>query len=249
MTRIWAHRGARTEAPENTLPAFRRALELGADGIEFDVRLTADGIPVVIHDETVDRTTVGHGPVLAQSLAQLRKLEASAGMAGFEGVVIPTLTEVLELVALTNIDINIELKDSTASHHELEEQVLAAIELHGMADRTVLSSFNPVSLSSLRRLGATSDLALILRGARFRPWASAKRSGASAIHIQVNRSITPHFVSRAHAAGIAVRPWIVNGEAEIDRMFRIEVDAIFTDVPRLAVEVRGKPRALSNSGA
>jgi len=246
MTRVWAHRGARTEAPENTLPAFERALDLGADGIEFDVRLTSDGIPVVIHDATVDRTTVGHGPVIAQSLAQLRKLEASAGMAGFRGVAIPTLTEVLDLVALTNIDINIELKDSVASHHELEEQVLSAIELHGMADRTVLSSFNPASLSSLQRLGATSELALILRGVRFRPWAGAKRSGASAIHIQVNRSITPHFVSRAHAAGISVRPWIVNSETEIDRMFRIKVDAIFTDIPRLAVEVRDRASAPSH---
>lgn len=246
MTQILAHRGARTEAPENTLPAFERALELGADGIEFDVRLTADGIPVVIHDETVDRTTAGQGAVVAQSLAQLRRLEASAGMSGFDGVRIPTLTEVLELVAHTNMVINIEVKDSPQTHPGLGEQVVAAVERHGIADRTVLSSFNPASLDSLRQLGATSELALILRGGLFRPWASAKQSGASAIHIKANRSINPHFVRRAHAAGVMVRPWIVNSEAELHRMFRIEVDAVFTDLPRLAVDVRERTSAPSH---
>ena len=89
MSEIWAHRGARREAPENTLPAFELAVAQGADGIELDVQLSADGVVVVMHDESVDRTTDGHGPVVGHTLAQLQRLDASAGMSGFPGVQVP----------------------------------------------------------------------------------------------------------------------------------------------------------------
>jgi glycerophosphoryl diester phosphodiesterase len=99
MTQIWAHRGARREAPENTLPAFELAVAQGADGVEFDVQLTADGTVVVIHDETVERTTNGTGPVVGFGLAELRGLDASAGFGGYTGVQIPTLADTLALLA------------------------------------------------------------------------------------------------------------------------------------------------------
>ena len=92
MTQIWAHRGARAEAPENTLPAFELAIEQQADGVEFDVQFTADNELVVIHDETVARTTDGQGRVVAYSLAQLQRLDASAGKPEFAGVKIPTIS-------------------------------------------------------------------------------------------------------------------------------------------------------------
>jgi glycerophosphoryl diester phosphodiesterase len=238
MTRIWAHRGARREAPENTLPAFARALEIGADGIELDVRRTADGELVVIHDATIDRTTTGHGPVAALSLAELRSVSASAGMTGFDATVIPTLEEVLELTAPAGVDINIELKRPARPDAELESRVLAAVEGFGVANRTVLSSFDHTVLDRLRRLGATTELALILRDRWPWPWLCARAAGATAIHLRGRRTIGGHFVSRAHAAGVAVRPWVINSEGELDRMFRAGVDAVFTDLPRLAVQVR-----------
>ena len=95
MTEIWGHRGASADAPENTLPAFALALGQGADGIELDVQLTRDDEVVVIHDETLERTTDGHGWVADHSLDELRRLDASAGWTGFDGTRIPLLAEVL----------------------------------------------------------------------------------------------------------------------------------------------------------
>jgi len=238
MTLVWAHRGARREAPENTLPAFARALEIGADGVELDVRRTADGELVVIHDETIDRTTTGHGPVAALSLAELRSFSANAGMAGFDSAVIPTLDEVLALLAPAGVDINIELKPPSEPVAELEGEVLAAVEGFGLSNRTILSSFDHTVLDRLHRLGATTELALILSDRWPWPWLRARRLGATAVHLHARPTINAHFVRRAHAAGIAVRPWVINTERDLGRMFQARADAVFTDLPRLAVQVR-----------
>lgn len=238
MTQIWGHRGARREAPENTVPAFRRALEIGVDGVEFDVQLTADGAMVVIHDETVDRTTDGHGPVVGFTLAQLRRLEATDGMDGFAGVGIPTLAEVLDVVAPAGVAINIELKNSVEAYHGLEERVLAAVEAYGIADRVVLSTFNHYSLKRLQELGAPSELGMLYTDPLYKPWRYAARLGVGAIHPPARFVMGRGYVRRAHAAGLAVRPWVVNGERKLARMIGWGVDAVFTDVPRLALEVR-----------
>ena len=124
MTDIWAHRGASVALPENTLAAFAAAVAAGADGVEFDVQLSADGVPVVIHDERVDRTHDGVGWVGELSAASLASLapRAAVGAAG----AIPTLDEVLDLLAPTSLTINIELKNSVVSYPGLEQRVVAA---------------------------------------------------------------------------------------------------------------------------
>jgi glycerophosphoryl diester phosphodiesterase len=238
MTQIWAHRGARREAPENTLPAFERALEIGVDGVEFDVQLTADGAMVVIHDETVDRTTDGQGPVVAHTLAQLRRLAATDGMAGFGGVRIPTLTEVLEVLAPAGVAINIELKNSIEPYHGMEERVLAAVDAFGIADRVVLSTFNHYSLKKLQAVGARSELGMLYTDPLYHPWRYASRLGVAALHPPARYVRGHRFVRKAQAAGLAVRPWVVNGERRLARMFAWGVDAVFTDAPRLALELR-----------
>ena len=111
MTMVWAHRGASGYAPENTLPAFEMALEQGADGIELDVHLSRDDAVVVIHDETLERTTDGTGWVADRSLDDLKAMDASFGREGFAGTRIPTLDEVLALVADAGVAVNIELKN------------------------------------------------------------------------------------------------------------------------------------------
>ena len=108
MTEIWGHRGASADAPENTLPAFALALGQGADGIELDVQLTRDDEVVVIHDETLERTTDGHGWVADHSLDELRRLDASAGWTGFDGTRIPLLAEVLELIRDSDAVANVQ---------------------------------------------------------------------------------------------------------------------------------------------
>ncbi len=238
MTRIWAHRGASRYAPENTLPAFARALELGAEGVEFDVQLTADGTPVVIHDETLDRTTDATGRVVAHTLDQLRRVEAADGMRGFGGVRVPTLAEALELLVPAGVEINIELKNSVEPYPGLEEQVLAAVASYDIAERVVLSSFNHYSLKRLQALGATSQLCVLYSDPLYKPWRYAARLGVGAIHPPARFVLGRGFVRRARAAGIAVRPWVVNGERKLARMVTWGVDAVFTDVPDVALRVR-----------
>lgn len=242
MTQIWAHRGSRREAPENTLPAFELAVAQGADGVEFDVQLTADGAMVVIHDETVERTTDGHGRVVAYSLSQLQRLDASAGMAGFSRVRIPSIDEVLELLAPSGLRLNIELKNSIEDYPGLEEMVLAAIDSHGIADRVVLSSFNHYSLKKLQALGSSSELGMLYTDPLYKPWRYAAKLGVGAIHPPARFVLGGSYVRRAHASGLAVRPWVVNGERKLARMFHLGVDAVFTDVPGEALALRGRHR-------
>lgn len=116
MVAIWAHRGASAHAPENTLPAFELAVEQGADGVELDVHLTADGHLVVTHDETIDRCSDGTGAIASLTLEQLRAFDFSAGWEGFAGTRIPTLREVYELLHPTDLTINVELKNTFAPY-------------------------------------------------------------------------------------------------------------------------------------
>jgi glycerophosphoryl diester phosphodiesterase len=238
MTQIWAHRGARAEAPENTLPAFELALAQGADGVEFDVQLTADGNVVVIHDETVGRTTDGTGPVVGFTLAELQGLDAAAGFPGYAGVQIPTLADTLALLAPTGLTLNIELKNSEEDYPGLEEKVLAAVAAHRIADRVVLSSFNHYSLKKLQGLGAASQLGMLYTDPLYKPWRYAAKLGVGAIHPPARFVLGAGWVRRAHAAGLAVRPWVVNSERRLARMFSWGVDAVFTDVPAAAVAAR-----------
>ena len=238
MTQVWAHRGARAEAPENTIPAFELAIAQGADGVEFDVQLTADGEMVVIHDETVERTTDGHGRVVAYDLAQLQRLDASAGKAGFEGAQIPTLDQVLTLLAPTSLRLNIELKNSVEDYPGLEEKVLDAVERYGIADRVVLSSFNHYSLKKLQELGTTCELGMLYTDPLYRPWRYARQLKVGAIHPPARYLTSGRFIRKAHARGLAVRPWVVNGERKLARMFRWGADAVFTDYPARAIEIR-----------
>jgi len=193
---------------------------------------------VVIHDETVARTTDGHGRVVAYSLAQLQRLDASADKPGFEGVQIPTLTAVLELLAPTGLSLNIELKNSVEDYPGLEEAVLEAVEDFGLADRVVLSSFNHYSLKKLQDLLAPPERGMLYTDPLYRPWRYASKLGVSALHPPARYVTSSRYVRRAHAAGLAVRPWVVNGERRLERMFRWGVDAVFTDYPARALALR-----------
>ena len=152
---ILAHRGASAEAPENTLVAFRRARELGADGVELDVTLTRDHVPVVIHDDTVDRTTDGHGSVSAMTVLEIKHLDAGKWKSQeFLGEAIPTLAEVFDAFAKWTKGpgterrgvINVELKSTTIRTDGVERQVVSLVEQKRLEESVILSSFNPLAL-------------------------------------------------------------------------------------------------------
>ena len=139
MSLIYGHRGASGYAPENTLEAFRLSMEMGADGFELDVHMSADGELVVIHDETVNRTTNGTGFVKDLTLAQLKALDACNGMTQYRGVKIPTLGEVFDLIRDTHHIVNVEVKTDECFYPRIEEKCLALAREKGVEERVIYS--------------------------------------------------------------------------------------------------------------
>ncbi|MGQ9718034.1 MAG: glycerophosphodiester phosphodiesterase [Anaerolineae bacterium] len=231
-----AHRGASAVAPPNTLAAFRRAAELGADGIELDVHLSADGVPVVIHDFTVDATTDGTGRVRDLPLAALKELDAGSRFdPAFAGERIPTLEEVFAEVG-DHLLINVEVKSMPGNDYPgLEEAVAALVARHGLEERVLVSSFNPLALRRMRRvaphipLGFLYETAPLSRAARF---LAALMPGLrpEAVHPWWGM-ITPQTVQRAHARGQRVIAWTVDDPAAIARLVGWRVDAVITNHP------------------
>ena len=153
MAKNIAHRGFSGKYPENTMLAFRKALEAGAEGIEFDVHMTKDDQLVIIHDELLDRTTDGTGLVRDYTLEELRRLDASAGFRGVFGKnPIPTLEEYYELIKDWEILTNIELKTGVIWYPGIEEKVLKVIDHYGRRKDTIISSFNHFSILRMKEL-------------------------------------------------------------------------------------------------
>jgi len=238
MVKVWAHRGG-GGAPENTLAAFRRACELGADGVEFDVQLTADGQPVVIHDETLERTTTGHGWVKDQTLAQLKQLDASAGCSEYAGERIPTLREVFELLAPTTLELNVEIKDSIVHYFALGDKVSQLVDEFGLGQRVTLSSFNHCSLAWLRQNGSLVRTGLLFGDTMFEPWDYATHIWATALHPPLPYvDYVFNLIDESHAAHLDVNVWTVNEPADIERMIDRGVDRIITDYPERVLALR-----------
>ncbi len=222
---IWAHRGASLRAPENTLTAFELAADGGADGIECDVHLSRDGVPVVIHDETLERTTNGRGAVGARSLSELRRLDAG-GWFGPEwaGEPIPTLEEVLSLAGST-LRVNIEIKSAAAGRAVLE--LLAAWP----SARVLVSSFDHRLLAALRRESDTLPLGFLCESRLWRrAFERAVRHGAESFHPRRDR-LSPAMLRACHGAGLKVYPWTVDSPAEMRALLRRQVDGWFTNEP------------------
>lgn len=227
LMEVIAHRGASGTCPENTLPAFRRAVELGAPMIELDVQLTRDGEPVVMHDWTLDRTTTGRGAVRCRTLAEVASLDAGRWFGpAFAGTRVPTLAEVLQQIP---IRINVELK--AAGDDGLERRALERVRRAGALGRVVFSSFDPASLERLRALSDAADLAVLWAGRSItRALALADRVAARSLHLRKGGGV-PAAVAASHAAGLAVRVWTVNAPADFARLTAAGADGVFTDYP------------------
>jgi len=230
---ILAHRGASAYAPENTLTAFARAFELGADGVELDVTLTRDGVPIVIHDDTVDRTTNGKGAVQDLTLAEIQQLDAGAWFdEKFRGERIPTLAEVFDIVPAGKI-VNVEIKGTSIGDDGLPLAIIRVIEEQNFAARVILSSFNPFALYRAsflapripRGLLYDSTLPIYLRRAWLRPLARV-----TAMHPD-NTLVTPRLVRWARAKKYKINTWTVDDPAEARRLADLGVDAIITNKP------------------
>jgi glycerophosphoryl diester phosphodiesterase len=236
---ILAHRGARRQAPENTMAAFRLAAEMGADGVELDVQLSKDGEAVVIHDFNVDRTTNGSGPVKDLTLVELQRLDAGSWYsAEYATQRIPTLAQVLQEFG-PRLILNIELKKAIPHANGLEAEVVRLIEDTNLTSRVIISSFNPLALWRVRRLNPNMSTGLLyepdqpiyLRGRWLQPLVQPQ-----ALHPRWDM-INEQFVTRSHQHGLAVRPWTCNEPDAMRRLIDWHADAIITDCPDLLYDL------------
>lgn len=218
-----AHRGASRDYPENTLLAFRKALEAGATWLELDVHLTADGSPVVIHDERLERTTDGCGLVRATSLRELRTLDAGRGEK------IPLLSEVLALITADRV-LNIELKGHGTAQptarllrERLESGALSASNL-------LLSSLELRELEVFRALLPELRLAAVFEFLPDALWSLVERLRLWSVHVALPL-VTAELVEEAHRRGVHLFVFTVNLPVEVQSLRQLGVDGVFTDVP------------------
>jgi len=226
---IIAHRGASADAPENTIAAFELALEQGADGIELDVHLSADGHPVVIHDFTLERTTNGSGPVSAQRVRDLKRLDAGGWRERrFLGQRVQTLQEVLERFR-DRARFWIELKAGSRVYPSIEERVVSTLEIYDVVDRSLVQSFDHDAIALTRslnpdlRVGVLVDEAPIRAGLLAPGVANAICPGADLV--------TESLLTRIRDAGLECYVWTVNEPALMDRLVSWQVNGIITDRP------------------
>jgi glycerophosphoryl diester phosphodiesterase len=233
---IFAHRGACAYAPENTLAAFELAIRQEADAIELDTKLSADGQPVVIHDQTVDRTTSQHGKVSTFTAAQLHQLDAGSYFdIAFRGEPIPSLEDVFAAVG-QRIYINVELTNYASPTDDLPEKVAELVKRHNLAQRVLFSSFNPLALIRVHRRLLDTPVGLLAfptwKGGLARGWLGRK-IGYQSLHPYFS-DVTAQLVSQVHQCGCKLFVWTVNRAEEMQRLFQLGADGIFTDDPVLA---------------
>jgi len=230
---IIAHRGASAAAPQNTLAAFRRAMELGADGVELDVHLSADGVPVVMHNLAVDETTDGTGQVTGKTLAELKELDAGSKFSPqFVGERIPTLAQVFKALE-GNLLVNVELKDLSPKGVGLEAPVVEVVRQGGMEKKVLFSSFNPFTLRRIRLLAPNvpsgllyaHDLPIYLRRAWLAPFTPHEARHPDFVMAD------ERLVKWCRARRLRVNVWTVDEPAEMKRLIALGVDGIITNVP------------------
>ncbi|MGE6258961.1 glycerophosphodiester phosphodiesterase [Heyndrickxia sporothermodurans] len=243
MTLIFAHRGSAGTHPENTMESFVAAEKSGADGIELDVHLSKDGEIVVIHDETVDRTTNGKGYINCLTLNELKELNAGGKFKTFQSFIrvprIPTLREVFEWMRENELKCNIELKNTKIMYPLLEEKVIQLIRDYQYENRIIISSFNHYSLVQCYRIAPEIETAPLYSDGLYMPWIYARAIHSKSMHPNY-RAAPDAIIQEAMNEGIAVRPYTVNKEKDMERLLLIGCSAIITDFPEKAVKLRKK---------
>jgi glycerophosphoryl diester phosphodiesterase len=238
IMQIFAHRGSSGTRPENTLPAFAEAVRIGTDGIELDVQLTKDQQLIVMHDETVDRTTDGKGAIIDKTLAEIKKLNAGSWFNDhYSSTKVPTLKEVVDLLVARNYRgiLGIELKTDKEAYPGIEEKVSELMTSQQWPFTYWYSSFNVSTLERIHVLEPTTRIDFIMDKSDSTS-ITLERPFIQGIHPNIewvwsHDTESPEF-------SLAVRPWTVNTEEEIKRCMDCQVTGIFTDFPEMAMAVK-----------
>ena len=240
MTEIVAHRGSRINRPENTLAAFEEAVRVGADGIELDIHLSKDGEVVVIHDETVDRTTDGCGRISQMTVADLRELDAGAWFdVAFAGQKIPTLLEVFELLEEMGFKgcFNVELKTGKEPYPGMEQKVRDLLDKRDWPFEVMYSSFSLRALLRMHRLDPVAEVAYLVKKSHFLVFVGRFMPWITSLHLSHKWYFHHLFHSSKH-----LRLWTVNDERVMKKAFRSNVRAIITDKPETAIRLRNQKK-------
>lgn len=233
---VVAHRGASRAAPENTLAAFREALDRGADAVELDVQRTSDGHLIIVHDATLERTTDGRGLVARHSLAALKKLDAGRWFnERFAGERLPTLEEAAAAID-KRAGLFVEIKQGPVFDDKIEAAIARVIEERGLVEWCEVSSFDHSSVRRMKTLLPAVPGGILYDAMLIDPFGAARLAQADALHPGWPM-VTPDLVTEAHRRGLAVAVWTVNDEDVIAQLARLGVDAIVTDVPDVARRV------------
>lgn len=236
MSKIFAHRGFSSKYPENTMLAFRKAVEIGVDGIELDVHLTKDNEIVIIHDEDIKRTCNGEGLVKDMTLAQLKKFDASATFKGVYGKnEIPTLREYFELVRSTDVITNIELKTGVYEYPTIEQRVIDLVREYGLENKIIFSSFNHFTVKRCEEIAPE-----IKRGFLTGDWLYDFGKYTAERNVQCchpwHITLNEETVREIHAAGREINTWTVNEYEDIERLSAMGVDCLIGNYPDRMIE-------------
>ena len=230
---VVGHRGCAGILPENTLLGFRHAIALGVDRVECDVHRTRDEHLVVMHDERVDRTTDGTGPIALKSLAEVRALDAGQGQR------VPTLDEVLEVVAGARMRLLLELKGAGTA-----APALAAVARRDLLSLVTFTCFDLTRIDEVRRLEAAARTGAIFSRADAASAAVARDAGAVAMGVQF-RFLTAEVVAAAHAFGLEIRAWNPDSEQDQRATIALQPDGISTNRPDRLLGLLGRVPGVS----
>jgi glycerophosphoryl diester phosphodiesterase len=238
---VIAHRGDKAHAPENTISAFKLAEADGADGIEFDVKLSVDGKVIILHDQTVDRTTNGTGNVAKLSLAALKELDAGVQFPGkFIEEKIPTLEEAFASLG-SQFHMNIELTNYASPNDALVSKVVDLVMEYSMQNRVLFSSFLPRNLRIAKNLLPDCPRALLTLPGLLGSWGRifGWHNDYFALHPNI-MDVNSRMVKKLHADGKWINVWTVNKVHDIQRLIELDVDGIITDDPTLVLKCLGR---------
>ena len=227
--KIIGHRGIPHLTPENTMASFRAAVENGADGLETDVQMTKDGELVLIHDETLDRTTNGKGLVLTHTLSELKSLDTGSKFdPAFKNEKIPTLREFLEFVSGRDLLINIEIKSGVVLYPGIERKLIHMLHEFGLGHKTIISSFNHYALVTCKEIDSGIKTGILYMAGLYNPWDYAKTVHADALH-PLFYSVRPETIGGMKASGLLIHPYTVDSPGDMKNMIALGASGIITN--------------------
>lgn len=234
-----AHRGFRSKYPENTILAFEKAIEVGVDGIEFDVHLTKDGEAVIIHDEFIDRTSDGKGLVSDFTLEELEKFNFANLYRDIDREKIPTLEEYFKIVKNLDLVSNIELKNGILPYKGLEEEVYRLIKKYNLDDKVLISTFNHNSLMHMKKIAPHIKCGALVENIMYEPWKYLDELKVECYHpyaYQLDKKI----VGELHDRGYEVNCWFYAYNFGFEQTIDTGVDGIITDFPDIIKSMLNK---------